>query len=177
MTLRKSINLILEDLKSYGDGVNCIAFIKKMLICPGFKYTFWMRITRYLFEKKLLMPLFFISYLIHLHYKYKFGIQIPFKCDIEGGFNISHFNCIVVHTKVKIGKRCYIMQGVTLGIAKEKVPEIGDCVSLGAGSKVIGGVKIGNNVTIGANCVVTKDIPDNVVVVGIPGYIVKHLEK
>lgn len=177
MKLNRFRSLIAKDLNSYGSGVNFIAFTKNMLFCPGFKYTFWMRVTRYLFEKKLLMPLFVIAYLTHLHYKYKFGIQIPFRCDIDEGFNISHFNCIVIHTNVKMGKNCYISQGVTIGVSKGKVPLIGDNVYIGSGAKVIGGVTVGNNVSIGANCVVTKDIPDNVVVVGVPGYIVKHLDE
>jgi len=174
MKLNRLISILAKDLKTYEDGVNFIAFTKNMLFCPGFKYIFWMRITRYLFEKKILMPLFIIAYFIHLHYKYKFGIQIPFRCDIDEGFNICHFNCMVIHTNAKIGKNCYISQGITIGISKGKVPVIGDNVYLGAGAKVIGGVRVGNNVSIGANCVVTKDVPDNTVVVGVPGYVVKY---
>lgn len=175
MKLSRFRSLIAEDLKSYGSGCNFITFTKYMFISPGFKYIFWIRVTRYLYKKKLLVPLFLISYFVFQHYKYKFGIQIPFRCEIDEGFNVCHFNCIVIHTKVVIGKHCYISQGVTLGISKGKVPLIGDNVYIAAGAKVIGGVTIGNNVSIGANCVVTKDIPDNVVVVGVPGYILKHL--
>lgn len=175
MSLSITRRLIAKDLESYGSGSNFIAFFKNIFFCPGFKYTFWMRITRYSYKKFFLLPMFLISYLILQHYKYKFGIQIPFRCDIGEGFNVCHFNCIVVHTKVIIGKNCFISQGVTIGISKDKVPLIGDNVYIAAGAKVIGGITVGNNVTIGANCVVTKDIPDNVVVVGVPGHIVKHL--
>jgi len=176
MGISRIRRLILKDLESYGSGSDFIAFLKNIFFCPGFKYTFWMRITRFTYEKKLLMPLFLISYLILQHYKYKFGIQIPFRCNIGEGFNVCHFNCIVIHTKVTIGDNCYISQGVTIGISKDKVPLIGDNVYIAAGAKIIGGITVGNNVSIGANCVVTKDIPDNVVVVGVPGHIVVHLD-
>jgi serine O-acetyltransferase len=45
-------------------------------------------------------------------------------------------------------------------------------VYIGPGAKIIGAVRVGNNVAIGANCVVTKDVPDNAVVVGVPGKII-----
>ena len=51
-------------------------------------------------------------------------------------------------------------------------PVIGDNVYIGPGAKVIGNVYVGNNVAIGANCVVTKNVPDNSVVVGIPGNVI-----
>lgn len=175
MKFKNVINLIIGDLKTYEKDKK-LSMVKNILCCPGFKYTFWMRITKYLFERKYLLPLFPISYLILQHYKYKFGLQIPFRCDIGEGFNISHFGGIVIHTKAIIGKSCYISQGVTIGISNLKVPTIGDSVYIGSGAKIIGGVTVGNNVSIGANCVVTHDIPDNVVVAGIPGKIIKHLD-
>ena len=53
-------------------------------------------------------------------------------------------------------------------------PTIGDNVYIGPGAKIVGAVKVGNNVAIGANCVVTKDVPDNAVVVGVPGKIISY---
>lgn len=51
---------------------------------------------------------------------------------------------------------------------------LGDNIFIGPGAKIIGAVKIGNNIVIGANCVVTRDIPDNSVVVGIPGRVISQ---
>jgi serine O-acetyltransferase len=51
-------------------------------------------------------------------------------------------------------------------------PVIGDNVFIGAGAKIFGMIKVGNNAAIGANCVVTKDVPENGVVVGVPGRII-----
>jgi serine O-acetyltransferase len=109
---------------------------------------------------------------------YKFGISIPPDTNIGCGFYIGHFGGIVVNSKSVIGRNCNISQGVTLGQAnrgKNKgTPILGDNVYIGPGAKIIGAVKIGNNVAIGANCVVTKDIPDNSVVVGIPGKVISQ---
>jgi len=77
-----------------------------------------------------------------------------------------------------IGKNCNISHQVTLGIANrgthKGVPIIGDNVYIGPGAKIIGDINIGNNVAIGANCVVTKDVPDNAVVVGVPGKVISY---
>ena len=54
-----------------------------------------------------------------------------------------------------------------------EVPVIGDNVYLATGAKILGPIKIGNNVTVGANAVVIKDVPDNCVVAGIPAKIIK----
>ncbi|WP_232507974.1 serine O-acetyltransferase [Desulfobacula toluolica] len=108
--------------------------------------------------------------------KYKLGISIPPETNIGSGFCIGHFGGITVHPKTTIGKNCNISQGVTLGKAnrgKHKgYPVLGDNIYIGPGAKIFGDIKVGNNVAIGANCVVTKDVPDNSVVVGIPGRVI-----
>ena len=110
---------------------------------------------------------------------YKFGIGIPFITEIGPGLFIGHFGCIFIYPECKIGKNLNISQGVTIGNAnrgKNKgYPTIGDNVYIGPGAKIIGAVKVGNNVAIGANCVVTKDVPDNAVVVGVPGTIISYM--
>ena len=77
---------------------------------------------------------------------------------------------------VIIGKNCNISHQVTLGASncgqKKGVPTIGDNVFIGPGAKMFGNINIGNNVAIGANCVVTKDIPENGIVIGVPGEII-----
>ncbi|WP_278812302.1 serine O-acetyltransferase [Leyella stercorea] len=66
-----------------------------------------------------------------------------------------------------------IYQGCTIGgIHGKGAPVLGDGVVMYAGAKVVGKIKIGNNVVIGANAVVVEDIPDNAVVVGVPGKVV-----
>ena len=75
-----------------------------------------------------------------------------------------------------IGNNVNISQGVTIGMAnrgeKAGVPVIGNEVYIGPGAKIIGAIKVGNNVAIGANAVVTHDVPDNAVVGGVPARII-----
>jgi serine O-acetyltransferase len=143
----------------------------------AFKYNFWMRTCIY--AKNNIFLKYSIYYLIRffLHrLKYRLGISIPPETRIGSGFYIGHFGGIVVNRHCIIGRNCNISHGVTLGIVKRGKnrgsPILKDNIYLGAGAKIIGAVHIGNNVAIGANCVVTKDIPDNAVVVGIPGRII-----
>lgn len=104
------------------------------------------------------------------------GISIDTRCEIGPGLHIGHFGCIFIHGDVKMGKFCNIGEGNTIGIAgrgeKRGSPVIGDFVYLGSGAKIIGKVQIGSHVAIGANAVVTKDIPDNAVAVGIPSRVI-----
>lgn len=104
------------------------------------------------------------------------GMDCLFICtkDIGGGLIIQHGFSTIINAK-KIGKNCHIYQQVTIGYNGTKSPTIGDNVRICCGAKVIGGVHVGNNVVIGANAVVCKDVPDNVVVVGVPAKIIKHI--
>lgn len=91
---------------------------------------------------------------------------------IEGGLIFQHGFSTIVSAE-KIGKDCKIYQQVTIGYNhKLKAPIIGDKVEICCGAKIIGGIRIGNNVLIGANAVVIHDIPDNSVVAGVPAKVI-----
>ena len=155
-------------------------FIKTLRYDCGFRYCFWMRTCNYLATVRrirfFLLP--FARY-FHSQYTFKYGISIPYTTHIGYGFYIGHFGGIVINKNCVIGNNCNISQGVTLGQtnrgAKKGTPVIGDRVYIGPGAVVIGNIKVGNNVAIGANCVVTKDVPDNGVVVGIPRKVISYL--
>lgn len=105
------------------------------------------------------------------------GICLEAQNDIGPGLYIGHFGNIFIYAgDVKIGKFCNISQGITIGIAgrgsRRGVPEIGNYVYIGPGAKVIGKIKIGDFVAIGANAVVTKDLPDNAIAVGVPAKVI-----
>lgn len=106
------------------------------------------------------------------------GINIQASCEIGPGLYIGHYGTIFIHGDVKMGKFCNISQENTLGIAgrgdKRGVPEIGDFVYIGPGAKIIGQVKVGNHVAIGANAVVTRDVPDGAVVAGVPARVLSY---
>ena len=89
-------------------------------------------------------------------------------------FHIIHPISIVIHPDVVIGNNVGIMHEVTIGTrGSTSAPKIGNNVFIGAGAKIIGDITIGDNVDIGANTVVLSDIPDNSLVVGNPGRILK----
>jgi len=102
---------------------------------------------------------------------------IHLDADIGKGLYIGHCGGIIVGP-VKMGEYCNISQQVVIGIGGKGefrgIPEIGDRVYIGPGAKIFGKIKIGHNVAIGANAVVSKSIPDNAVVVGNPGRIVSY---
>jgi len=153
--------------------------LRFLLRGEAFKYVFWMRTCTYTTSNKVLRwtvaP--FARWMLH-RLKFKFGIAIPFTAKIGPGFYIGHFGGIVVNVHSVIGRNCNISHGVTLGQAnrgkRKGYPTVGDNVYIGPGAKIVGNVRVGNNVAIGANCVVSDDVPDNAVVVGIPAKIISY---
>jgi serine O-acetyltransferase len=89
------------------------------------------------------------------------GADIPLNCKIGGGLLIPHPNGIVIHPDAKIGVNCLIFQQVTIGTRDSSgAPSIGGHVDIGAGAKVLGGIRVGSHARIGANAVVVKDIQE-----------------
>lgn len=169
------------DLYRYEGRAGALVFLKHLLLSPGYTYTFYLRLCTYLRAKQphpLATLLYWVARLILRHYSYKFGIFIPCGTPVGVGFYIGHCGDIHFNPQSKVGRNCNISQGVTLGQAnrgKNKGhPTIGDHVYIGPGAKIVGAVRVGNNVAIGANCVVTKDVPDNAVVVGVPARVISY---
>jgi glycosyltransferase involved in cell wall biosynthesis/acyl-[acyl carrier protein]--UDP-N-acetylglucosamine O-acyltransferase len=106
------------------------------------------------------------------------SILIDLDSEIGKGFQIGHFGG--THIKAKIGENCTVGQFVVIGYKGAYqgggVPTLGDDVWVGTGAKILGEVKVGSNVFIGANAVVINDIPDNATAVGIPAGVVKIRE-
>ena len=105
------------------------------------------------------------------------GIDIHPGASIGKNFFIDHGTGVVIGETAIIGDNVTLYQGVTLGGVslnkKKRHPTLGNNIEVGAGAKILGPINIGNNVKIGANSVVTKDIPNNSIVVGVPGRIIK----
>lgn len=111
------------------------------------------------------------------HLQFKLHLAI-YPNTLGPGFRIYHIGGYThIGPNVRIGKNCTMVSGVVFGNKTEEEDDrpviVGDNVYFGIHSRVLGPVKIGNNVTIAANAVVTKDIPDNAVVGGIPAKIIK----
>ena len=105
------------------------------------------------------------------------GVEIHPGATIGKGLVIDHGSGIVIGETAEIGDNCTIYQGVTLGGTGKDVgkrhPTLGNSVLVGAGAKVLGPVKIGDNVKIAAGAVVLNEIPDNSTAVGIPAKVVR----
>lgn len=100
------------------------------------------------------------------------GCVIGAKARFGDGLVLMHPVGVVVNSKVTGGENITIESGVVIGDEKGKAPVLGSNIFIGAGAKIIGGITIGDNVKIGANAVVVKDVPSNVTVVGIPAKII-----
>jgi serine O-acetyltransferase len=100
------------------------------------------------------------------------GISLPYSAEIGASFYIGHFGGIVINPKAVIGDNCNISQGVTIGISGRNehrgVPIIGNNIYIGVNAVIAGKIIIGDNVVIAANSLVTKSVPDNITVMGVP---------
>lgn len=98
------------------------------------------------------------------------GAEIPLNSRIGGGLLIPHPNGIVIHPDAEIGVNCLIFQQATVGSSGggRGVPTIEGHVDVGAGARVLGKIRIGAHSKIGANAVVTGDVPPGSSMVGIP---------
>lgn len=106
------------------------------------------------------------------------GITLNRETRIGKDFHIIHANGIMIDSKAVIGDRCGIMHQVTIGSNfGNGVPVIGDDVFIGAGAKILGGIKIGNNVIVAANSLVISDIPDNSTAIGVPARVWKFQQR
>ena len=105
------------------------------------------------------------------------GIEIHPSAKIGIGIFIDHGMGVVIGETAEIGNHVTLFQGVTLGgTGKERGkrhPTLGNHVVIGAGAKILGGIKIGDNVKVGANSVVLKPVPSNSTVIGVPARIIK----
>ncbi len=140
---------------------------------PGFHAIFFHRINHFLWEKGIPVVPRIMSHIV----RFLTGIEIHPAARIGSGFFIDHGMGVVIGETAEVGEDCLLYQGVTLGgTGKEKGkrhPTIANNVIVGAGSKILGPIRIGSNVIIGANSVILKSIPDNSVCVGVPGRITK----
>src|SRR5688572_17758047 len=105
------------------------------------------------------------------------GIEIHPSAKIGSGFFIDHGMGVVVGETAEIGDYVTLFQGVTLGgTGKERGkrhPTLGNHVVVGAGAKILGAITIGDNVKIGANSVVLKNVAANSTVIGVPARVIK----
>lgn len=166
---------ILRDLYRY-EGERCKKLscqLRYLLGTPSFQYV-------YVFRKasQSRWPLCRAFWYVLLHVgKLLTNIQIPVGTQIGEGLRILHFGHIVINPQAVIGRNFNVAQGVLIGNSEGKkrgVPVIGNNVYCGANSLIMGGVNIGNDVLIAPGAFVNFDVPDQSVVIGNPGKIIRR---
>lgn len=167
-----------EDFKRFGKKPSLKDFLLRNEVWYIYKYQRHLRRLEYFNntgKNKILFLYHFIKYK-RLGFKLRFTI---YPNTVGPGLRIYHTGDFIhIKQKCLIGTNCTLLPGVVIGNKNleddHTSVRIGNNCYFGLGSKVFGEVNIGNNVVIGANSVVVKDIPDNCVVSGIPAKIIKR---
>lgn len=139
----------------------------------GLHAVWYYRLSHFFYKHEM----FTIARMISQWARFWTGIEIHPGATIGKGLFIDHGMGVVIGETAEIGNNCLLYQGVTLGgTGKDKGkrhPTLGNNVMVGAGAKVLGPFKVGDNVKIAANAVVLEEIPSNSTAVGVPARIVK----
>jgi serine O-acetyltransferase len=98
------------------------------------------------------------------------GMNLPVQAEIGGGLQV-HGSGILISPNAHIGRDCDLSRGVVLAETETGAPWLGDRVYVGAGAKILGGVRVGNDARIGARAVVDRDVPDGGIVAGVLGVV------
>ncbi|WP_277612593.1 serine O-acetyltransferase [Aequorivita vitellina] len=173
------IRVLKKDLNCYKrcDKTTLLNIFIMTLFMANYRAVVLYRLSNY-FDKRSHLIAVLVEKLMHI----STITWIGRRADIAPGFVIRHIGGIIIGGKTKIGKNCEIRQGVTFGgnLGKEKYgttqPILGDNILIGAGAKILGPIKIGNNCIIGANAVVVSDIPEDSVAGGIPARVLRKVK-
>lgn len=145
-----------------------------IFLYPSFKAVRSYRIAHWFHERGH----FFIARWISQRSRHKTGIEIHPGAKIGKGLFIDHGAGVVIGETTEIGDNCTLYQNVTLGGTGKDIgkrhPTLGNNVLVGAGARVLGPFKIGDNSKIAANAVVLEEVPPNCTAVGVPARIVRR---
>jgi len=176
ITSKEYVKIVRADLFRYGEDLSFRAFLRAWRVETGFTLTFWSRSFRFLKGRRPNYGLHRIPAWLYQRCSLRLGVQISLHAVIGRGIYLPHALAVVIHDKCVIGRNCTVSQSVTIGTSprgdRAGTPIIGDDVFIGPGAVVFGAIRVGNRAAIGANCVVTRDVPDDGVVVGVPGRVI-----
>jgi serine O-acetyltransferase len=177
MTWEELKHCINADLCRYNGGVSAHHWYRAWRFEPGFRLTLLMRVCRFMRLRPWWRWTLYIPLRLWFNsLSMKLKVFMDPLGDIGPGLYLGHPFMILINWRVKIGRDCSIGHEVTLGShsrgERKGCPEVGNRVYIGPGSKIIGAVKLGHCSAVGANAVVTRDVPDNAVAVGVPARVI-----
>lgn len=144
------------------------------LLYPGVWATIYYRFAHWLYGLRLL----FLARLVSQWGRFWTGIEIHPAAQIGRRFVIDHGHGVVVGATCEIGDDCLIYQGVTLGgtgkDTGKRHPTLGNNVMVGAGAKVLGPFRVGDNSLIAAGAVVLNEVPSDSTAVGVPARLTRR---
>lgn len=136
----------------------------KVFLSDGTGATIIYRLMQFFSQRRLLPIALVLQYINKLFNHCVIGA----KADFAKGFVLMHPVAVVINSKVSGGMNVTLESSVVIGDTKGQSPTMGNRIFVGAGAKIIGGMTIGDDVNIGANAVVVKDIPNMTTAVGVP---------
>jgi|688.fasta_scaffold01052_18 serine O-acetyltransferase len=147
--------------------------LRLYLFDETFALVFWYRMARSLTQYGWTNPLLVLSYLMLRRQNRKTGVRLSRHATIGPAFRIEHAGTTYINADTRIGANCTLMHNLTIGVShspkgKPGVPTIGDRVFIGPNCVLYGGITVGNDVMIGANSVVNRDVENGVLVAGAP---------
>lgn len=168
-SFREFLALVKEDYVAH----------RKDWTLPGFRAVAVYRfgVWRMGIKPKLLRAPFSVLYrCLHQYVRNIYGIEMLYSMKLGRRVIIEHQGDISVHGESEIGDDCILRQGVTLGNRYMdrllEAPILGARVNVGAGARILGAVRIGDDAQIGANAVVLSDVPAKALAVGVPARII-----
>lgn len=154
----------------------------RLLTVQGFIAVATYRLGSFIYSlpRGLSLPLRAVHHVLQKLVEITTGIMLPVGVEAGSGLYIGHFGGIVINGGVRIGTDCKISHGVTIGTKGagrgSGVPTLGDKVYIGAGAVVMGNIHVEDRAIIGANAVVIKDVPQGVIVGGVPARVIGQNE-
>jgi serine O-acetyltransferase len=161
------VDNLRDDLRSYGGNWGA----QGLWVMAVYRFGRW----RYGVRPAILRKCFSLIY----HVLFKLvqiltGVELPCEARVGRNFVIDHFGGVIISGHASFGDNCRIRDGVVVGLRRveeKHAPTIGNNVDIGSGAKLLGSIRVGDNVLIGANAVVLCDVPDNSVAVGVPAVV------
>jgi serine O-acetyltransferase len=169
--------IVAENVQSLGELVDLFLFNYALWVILSYRFGRWVRYDLHIPVIKQFLK--FITRFLHELLTLLTGVYISFDASIGPGLYVGHYFHMGISGKAVLGSGCTVGIGVIIGQGgrgeHKGHPAVGNNVYFGVGAKVFGKVRVGDYSAIGANAVVTKDVPSNITVAGVPAHCINNL--